>query len=175
MSTCPACGAEVLEALDPLDGPILLNADSTPHTCGRLPRTWVLELPAGLRLLSLNDRHHWAVKGRITRDLRKAAFVMARNARIPHLQRAAIEVEYQPPLVTRRRDLDNVPAASGKPCIDGVVDAGVLSDDSSRYVEGILHRIGTPYPKGRIVLRITEVLPAAATGIRIQPPGGDAA
>jgi Holliday junction resolvase RusA-like endonuclease len=157
MTACPACGTEVTEKLVPVDGPILLDEDSSPHTCARPPRTWVLELPAGLRLLSLNDRHHWAVKGRITRDLRKAAFVMARNARIPHLERAAIVVEYQPPLVTRRRDLDNVPPASGKPCIDGIVDAGVLADDSPAYVAGILHLIGEPYPKGRIVLRITEV------------------
>ena len=33
ITTCPACGTEVTEARDPLDGPILLDEDSTPHTC----------------------------------------------------------------------------------------------------------------------------------------------
>ena len=61
------------------------------------PRTWTLELPAGMRLLSLNDRLHWSVKGRITRDLRIAAWTLARQAQIPPLERATVTVEYNPP------------------------------------------------------------------------------
>ena len=121
------------------------------------PRTWTLELPAGLRLLSLNGREHWSVKGRITRDLRQAAFVVARNAKIPPLERASVVVEYQPPLTSRRRDLDNIPAASGKPCIDGgLVDARILKDDAPPFLAGITYRIGEPYPRGRLLLHITE-------------------
>src|SRR5450755_2745897 len=79
---------------------------------GSTPRSWTLELPAGMRLLSLNGRYHWAEKGRITRDLRAAACVLARQAKIPPLGRARVTVTYQPPLVSRRRDLDNVGPAS---------------------------------------------------------------
>ena len=122
------------------------------------PRTWTLELPAGMRLLSLNDRLHWSVKGRITRDLRIAAWTLARQAQIPPLERATVTVEYQPPPTTRRRDLDNVGPASGKPCIDGALqDAHVLAGDDTRYLTEVTYRIGEPYPKGRLVLTITEV------------------
>ena len=122
------------------------------------PRTWVIELPAGLRLLSLNDRLHWAEKGRRTRDLRAAGCVMSRKVKVPPLGRAKVTVEYQPPLVTRRRDLDNVATASGKPLIDGALrDARVLIDDSPEYLTEVTYRIGKPFPKGRVVLFITEV------------------
>lgn len=120
------------------------------------PRTWTVELPPGLRLLSLNQRLHWAERARITRGLRQAAFVVARNAHIPPLERASVTVEYRPPLATRRRDLDNVPAASGKPAIDGIVDARVLRDDAPPYVTDLHYRIGEPCPRGRLVLHITE-------------------
>ena len=110
-----------------------------------------------MRLLSLNSRLHWAEKGRITRDLRLAAWALARQARIPPLGRAKVTVEYQPPPVTRRRDLDNVPPASGKPCIDGIRDAKVLADDSTEYLTEVTYKIGEPYPKGRLLLTITEV------------------
>lgn len=116
--------------------------------------TWVLELPAGLRTLSLNDRHHWAEKNRRASALKKAAWAMAHNARIPRLASAFITVEYQPP-DKRHRDHDNVPAASGKHCIDGIVAAGVLADDAPPHVAGLSYRIGEPFPKGRIVLHIT--------------------
>lgn len=120
-------------------------------------RTWVIELPAGLKMLSLNDRLHWAEKNRRSRDIKMAAFAMARNTHVPHLDRASIIVEYQPP-DRRHRDNDNVPAASGKHAIDGVVQAGVLLDDEAgEYVAGIQYRIGPVHPKGRLVLHITEV------------------
>lgn len=131
-------------------------------------REFVIELPAGLKVLSLNDRLHWAEKNRRAQALKKAAWVMALKQRIPHLERAAIAVEYQPP-DRRHRDADNAATASGKACIDGIVAAGVLADDESpRYVTGVTYTVGPPFPKGRLVLRITEAavagLPAARNG-----------
>lgn len=127
---------------------------------GSTPRSWTLEMPAGMKLLSLNSRMHWAERGRITRDLRKAAWALAKAAGIPPLERARVVVEYQPPQVSRRRDLDNVATASGKPCIDGALtDARVLADDSPEYLTEITYRLGEPYPRGRLVLHIIEVRP----------------
>ena len=121
------------------------------------PRTWVIEMPPGLKLLSLNSRMHWAERNRRNEELKKAAWAMAVRQGIPRLERASIVVEYQPP-DRRHRDADNAPAASGKSCIDGIVAAGVLEDDESpRYVTELLCRIGEPYPRGRLVLTITEV------------------
>jgi hypothetical protein len=110
-----------------------------------------------MRLLNLNYRRHWAEKGRITRDLRKAAWACARNAHIPHLERARVTVEFQPPKVSRKRDVDNVGAASGKPCIDGLTDAHVLDNDDARHLIAVTYRIGEPFPRGRLVLHVTEV------------------
>jgi crossover junction endodeoxyribonuclease RusA len=133
---------------------------SAPRGPGTITaRSWTIEFPPGMGLLSLNDRMHWAVRGRVVREIRKAAWVLAKAAGIPPLERASIAVTYRPPLVTRRRDLDNVPPASGKPAIDGIVDARVLADDAPPYVTGITYGIGEPCPKGRLVLTITEAGP----------------
>lgn len=120
------------------------------------PRTYTIALPPGMKLLSLNGREHWAAKARRTEELKKAAWAMAHQAKIPMLDRVSVVVEYQPP-DRRRRDADN-PAPSAKACIDGIVAAGVLEDDACpRYITGILCTIGEPYPKGRLVIRLTEV------------------
>ena len=120
------------------------------------PRTYTIALPAGLKLLNLNDRGHWAARYRRSQDLKKAACVMALKAKVPRLGRVSVVAEYQPP-DRRHRDADN-PVASVKAAIDGIVAAGVLpSDESPRYVESVTCRIGQPYPKGRLVLYVTEV------------------
>lgn len=123
------------------------------------PRTFTIALPPGMRLLNANDRRHWAEKGRITRDLRKAAWACSRNAGIPALLKCSVTCEYQPPLNGRHRDADNL-AAAFKPVIDGALtDAGVLVSDDSRYLISVTYKVGEPYPRGRLVLHVAEVLP----------------
>ena len=114
-------------------------------------------MPARMRLLSLNGRIHYRERNRRTGALKDAACVLARQQRIPALERISVLVEYQPP-DRRHRDADNAATASGKPCIDGLVMAGVIADDESpRYVTEVTHRIGPLCPGGRLVLTITEV------------------
>jgi crossover junction endodeoxyribonuclease RusA len=130
-------------------------AQTGPHGAGVPSRTWTLELPAGLKVLTLNDRLHWAEEHRRRQALKKAAWVMALNAKIPHLPRAVVSLEYQPPDL-RERDEDNM-AATAKPCIDGLVAAKVFTKDSSEYVSyggcTISKRL---YPKGRVIVTITD-------------------
>ena len=45
--------------------------------------------------------------------------------------------------------------------MNGLVAAGILAGDDKRYVTGTYCTIGSLYPKGRLVLYLTEV---AATG-----------
>jgi len=118
-----------------------------------------------LPLLSQNGRIHHFERNRRVQVLKKAAWLTALKEKIPRLGRVSIVVEYQP-RDSRDTDPDNVPPASGKPCIDGLVVAGVLPDDNSRYVVNVSGRIGPKFPRGRLVLHITEE-PAAT--------GGDAA
>jgi crossover junction endodeoxyribonuclease RusA len=129
------------------------GADSVPADGSR---TWTIALPAGLELLSLNDRLHWRERHRRYQCIKFAAYVTARDAKIPPLGRVRIVVEYQPP-DRRHRDADN-PMAAAKAAVDGVVLAGCLEDDECpRYVTGIWATIGPVYPKGRLVLHLAEV------------------
>lgn len=132
------------------------DADSAPLAGSR---TYTITLPAGLALLSLNDRGHWAARYRRSEALKKAAWALALQQRIPRLERVSVVAEYQPGDL-RRRDPDNI-SASAKAAIDGLRAAGCLPEDDSRHVAEVTCRIGALYPKGRLVLHLTEV---AATG-----------
>ena len=131
------------------------GAATPPAVLPAGPRTWTVTLPAGLQLLSLNQRIHWAERHRRNAAVKKAAWAMALQARIPHLERACITVEYQPPDL-RPRDADNI-AITAKAAIDGLVSARIFESDSSDHVTAVTCRIGGLYPKGRIVIHITEV------------------
>jgi crossover junction endodeoxyribonuclease RusA len=125
------------------------------RTAGPRPRTWTVALPAGMPLLNANRRQHWTAKAKLTRALREAALVCARRDRVPHLAKAHIVVEYRPP-DRRRRDVHNL-FPSAKAAIDGVVDSGVLSDDSDQYLIGPDMRLGAVVADGQLVLHITEL------------------
>lgn len=124
---------------------------------GSPARTWTIAMPAGQELLNANDRPHWAKRSRITRQLRSDAFLLARYAKVPLLERAHIDCFYEP-ADSRRRDAANW-ADSAKPCVDGFVDAGMLRDDSSAYLAGPFMHIGAKHPGGRLVFVITELTP----------------
>jgi crossover junction endodeoxyribonuclease RusA len=123
------------------------------------PATYTLTLPAGLHLLSLNDRGHWAARYKRTEDLKKAAWAVALQQKIPRMEHVSIVAEYQPGDL-RRRDPDNI-AASVKVVIDALRAARKLPQDDSRHVTGVTCRIGPLHPKGRLVIYLTEI------------PGGD--
>lgn len=97
--------------------------------------TWVLELPF-TTALSLNDRDMWAVKAKKVKPWRDAAHVLAMHAKIPPLKRAKITLHYVPK-DSRRRDVLNL-AATLKPLEDGLVDAKVVPDDTSEFIEPTL-------------------------------------
>ena len=123
-----------------------------------LDRQWRIEMPAGQELLNANDRIHWSKRARITKQLRSDAHVMARYLKIPRLARARITCLYEPP-DARRRDAGNW-YPTFKAHVDGLVDAGVVADDDHTRVDGPHMYIGDPFPKGRIVLIITELDPS---------------
>lgn len=95
---------------------------------------WTLHLPFQTQL-SLNDRDHWNVKAKKVKTWREAAMVLAKAARIPACSRIRIELHYVP-AQERRRDQDNLVACL-KPLADGLVDAGVVPDDTERFVERV--------------------------------------
>lgn len=87
----------------------------------------MLELPWRAPPLSLNHRHNPWEKAALTRELRKAAWARARQAKIGRHEHVAVTLHWRP---GRRGtyDEDN-PMPTLKACADGIVDAGVVDDD----------------------------------------------
>lgn len=132
--------------------------------------TPVLQAPLILRMpfqtppLRSNDRDpHWAVKARKTRDTRNTARVIARDSgRWRPTQRitgpVTITLIWE---VTDRRVRD---AGSGSPtlkaCLDGIVDAGVLTrDDHTVVVEERCRIEAATLPGVRIEIHPTQDTP----------------
>lgn len=85
-------------------------------------------------LLTSNQRPHWAVRHRKTKYMRGLAKDTAQALRVPALRRARIVAWVTWP-DGRRRDRHNL-SPTVKALVDGIVDAGVIPDDSDRYLDG---------------------------------------
>lgn len=92
---------------------------------------------ARTNLLTANDKHHWARKATLTKQLRRWGYLLGREgqgvARL-HLTRARVEFEFAYP-DRRRRDRHNL-APTVKALMDGLIDAGLLPDDADRFLDG---------------------------------------
>lgn len=121
-------------------------------------RRWLLELPQ-TKPMSLNDRDHWRVKAKITKEYVDTAIVLARQARVPALERCSVLLAYGPKDVRRRDPLNLV--ATLKAVEDGVVRAGVVRDDTPDYVESpmpvVLEKGPANSRGGRLWVVITEL------------------
>ena len=98
---------------------------------------WVIHLPWKAPPLSLNQRMHWAVKSRLTKEVRLIAKVKARH--IPDLEKCSVELLWFVN-TKHRRDTDN-PVLTLKALCDGLVDAEVVPDDTSEYMHKLPVRI----------------------------------
>lgn len=113
---------------------------------------WVLTLPWGTPPLSLNDRIHWSTKSTWTKTLRQTAWALAKQAKIPPLPKGCqVGLVYEPP-DRRRRDEDNL-FATLKPLADGLVDAGVVADDTPDLMRKEC-RITDPVQPSKLTLHV---------------------
>jgi crossover junction endodeoxyribonuclease RusA len=128
-----------------------------------------LNLPWPDSRLLPNRKLHWAEKGRATQDSRWTAMILASNQKIIGVATGPDTFDYRPQLpmsactahVTfyppdrRRRDLDNC-LRSIKPYWDGMVDAGLLKDDSC--IRQISVTMGEPDKHNpRVEIELSEV------------------
>lgn len=123
------------------------------------PRTFTVALPPGTELLTSNRMgKSWQKRHRIGTDIRDTVIWLCRQQRIPHLERVRIVVEFCPPPGRKRivREAHNL-APSAKPGIDGLTKAGVLTDDSDRYVAGVEFVCGPVRPRGQLLLHVHEL------------------
>lgn len=117
---------------------------------------------ARANLLTANDKHHWARKAALTKQLRRWGYLLGREgqgvARL-HLTRARVEFEFAYP-DRRRRDRHNL-APTVKALMDGLIDAGLLPDDADRYLDGphtiiadrlAAKRLGVPMYEVRVLV-----------------------
>lgn len=129
------------------------------------PRTFTIALPWE-RIVSSNERAHRFVVAKVSKQIRADAKQCALSAKIPSLGQVRVVAEISFPNA-RRRDAHNFGGPGGlKPAIDGLVDAGVLVDDSDAYVVSTSIKPGPvqrlPYPVkgetwGLITIHLTEL------------------
>ena len=83
------------------------------------------------KLITANDKMHWAARARLTKQIRQWGYLLGREgegvARLG-LTHARVEVEFAYP-DRRRRDRSNL-APTVKALMDGLIDAGLLPDDA---------------------------------------------
>jgi hypothetical protein len=141
---------------------------------GTPARSWRIELPTGLTLMTSNERLHHLQRSDRTRALRQAARVMTQVVRVPHLERAYVTC-YLRAKDRRRRDPGNW-YPSAKAALDGVVDAGVLTDDDATRVIGPDMRLGDVLKNGpQLVLVITDLTQMDRDHLTLLDPLGAAA
>lgn len=94
--------------------------------------TWRIHLPYRTPPLTLNQRLHHMAEYRIKEAVKGATILLAKQARIPRLKAITAELVWLKG-DNRQADADNI-APTLKPCLDGLVAAGVLVDDNSDHV-----------------------------------------
>jgi len=119
--------------------------------------TWTVTVASELPMLNLNQRMHWAKKAQLTKHWRRLAMVNAMAADLPrNLNRVHIVAHVTKP-TNRQYDAHNL-LPTLKAAIDGLVDYGLIPDDTNRHLIGPdLRQGGKGDPA--IVLTITELEP----------------
>jgi crossover junction endodeoxyribonuclease RusA len=122
--------------------------------------SWQIKIPAGTPLLNANQQRkagHWSNYYTIIRNLRHTTKQLACKERIPkNLPQVRIRAIYHPP-DNRRRDSTQNYFPSIKACIDGLVDAKIITDDNDKIVTSVEMVRGDNIKKGQLVIEIIEV------------------
>lgn len=101
----------------------------------------VLTIPAPDQWINANDRQHHMAKARLVKAWRNAAAWAARDAGLPTITRHVRITASIHKLHGRQYDAANW-SPTAKAAVDGLRDAGVLLDDSNKYVTGPDMRAG---------------------------------
>lgn len=116
---------------------------------------WELHLPLA-RPLSMNARQHWSQRSAEVAQLRQDAAILCKEAKVPKMDRVRVTLVYEP-RDNRRRDPINL-MATLKPVQDGIVDAGVVPDDTPQFMESPMPIIDLPNgKKGRLWVLVEQL------------------
>ncbi len=126
-----------------------------------LPPLITLEVPAPCEWITSNQRLHPMKRHRLTERWRATARLVAFAAKVPPavtvLGEGRVHVLATVHRVHRRGRWD--PAnwyPTAKAVVDGLVDAGVLTDDSARHITGPDMRAGDPTDPATLTLTLTK-------------------
>lgn len=128
-----------------------------------MTEAYTLHIPAPADWINTNDRTHWAVRARLTKTWRAAAYLHACKLGLPKdLGRVHVMATITKP--TRRRfDVANL-YPSVKAAIDGAVDYGVVEDDSNGFLVGPDMRANPEPGPAALTLTITVTPMQDGTG-----------
>jgi hypothetical protein len=120
-------------------------------------RTETLTVVAPCDWINANDRTHWTRRKFLTGNWRQASGYAARAARIrPFAGQVDITIRIHKARAGGRWDPHNL-MPTGKAAIDGLVDAGVMPDDSRKFLRVTSIEAGETKSRNAITLVITEV------------------
>jgi crossover junction endodeoxyribonuclease RusA len=110
--------------------------------------TWTLEFDYPKPPLSLNYRLHRMKEAALTKQVRAATSWKARSAKIPPMDRCEVSLVWF--VRTHHRRDDENPVSTLKAMCDGLVDAGVVKDDTHAFMvkhmpEIVYLAAGDPY------------------------------
>ena len=109
--------------------------------------TYTLDLGYESPPLSMNSRMHWRAEARIKKDIRYTAWALARQAKLPTgCAHVTVGLHYRPKR-NYRQDADNLMPVLKAAC-DGLVDAGLVADDTPQLMSKLMPVIH-PAEKGR--------------------------
>lgn len=112
---------------------------------------FTLEITKLADWLNANQKPHWAKQNKLAQAWRHGAHIYARQQKAPKgLQRARVDV-YVWKSSRRRYDPHNL-MPTMKPVIDGLVDYGLLPDDSHEFLEGPFPHHGGYGPEKLVVV-----------------------
>lgn len=112
-----------------------------------------LELP-NMHYPTLNTRRSKLQDGGTLKQWREAAGWAAKEQQVPALDKPTVRLHFYPG-DNRRRDAVNL-ALVHKAAVDGLVDAGVLEDDSPDFVDEMMPAIHPGKGERRWVLELVE-------------------
>lgn len=118
----------------------------------RTVSTWTLTYDAKPWSLNQERTKHWAWRRERVEEWKSAFYWLAKDARVPALERIAVIVDVEMPGVVQD-PVNCYPAA--KAAIDGLVMAGVVMDDSPEYVASITFTAPRHAKKPKLTLTIT--------------------
>lgn len=105
--------------------------------------------------LTANQRLHWAKKAKITAKVRESAAYLLRN--MPPAGRVRVTLTWVVH-TKHRRDVDNV-VPTLKALCDGIVDAGIVVDDTPEFMDKLMPVIRyDAKAEPHLILEVCEVL-----------------